>query len=185
MSLHGEHNLQNALAAIAAAVAAGVPANRAIDALERFKGVRRRMELRGTAAGVAVWDDFAHHPTAIASTLSGLRDQIGNGRILAVLEPRSNTMKAGVMKDRLAASLEQADRVFCYGANLDWDAAAALAPLGPRVRVEGDLPRLVDAVLAEARTGDQLLIMSNGAFGGVHELLLKGLAARRAPAAQA
>jgi UDP-N-acetylmuramate: L-alanyl-gamma-D-glutamyl-meso-diaminopimelate ligase len=185
MSLHGEHNLQNALAAIAAAVAAGVPANRAIDALERFKGVRRRMELRGTAAGVAVWDDFAHHPTAIASTLSGLRDQVGNARILAVLEPRSNTMKAGVMKDRLAASLHQADRVFCYGANLGWDVAAALAPLGSRARVESDLHRLVDTVLAEARSGDQLLIMSNGAFGGVHELLLKGLAARRAPAAQA
>lgn len=185
MSLHGEHNLQNALAAIAAAEAAGVPANRAIDALERFKGVRRRMEFRGTVAGVAVWDDFAHHPTAIASTLSGLRDQVGKARILALLEPRSNTMKAGVMKDRLAASLDQADRVFCYGANLGWDVAAALAPLGSRVRVESDLQRLVDAVLAEARTGDQLLIMSNGAFGGVHDLLLKGLAARRAPASQA
>ena len=184
LGLQGEHNLQNALAAIAAAHAAGVSASRAIEALGRFKGVRRRMELRGTAGGVAVWDDFAHHPTAIETTLSGLRDQVGSARILAVLEPRSNTMKAGVMKERLASSLDQADRVFCYGANLGWDAASTLAPLGARVRVESDLQGLVEAILAEAHTGDQLLVMSNGAFGGIHELLLKGLAARRAPAAQ-
>jgi UDP-N-acetylmuramate: L-alanyl-gamma-D-glutamyl-meso-diaminopimelate ligase len=185
MSLQGEHNLQNALAAIAAARAAGVAAGDAIGALGRFKGVRRRMELRGTAGGVAVWDDFAHHPTAIATTVSGLRDQVGSARILAVLEPRSNTMKAGVMKDRLAASLEQADRVFCYGANLGWDAAATLASLGARARVENDLQRLADAVLAEARPGDQVLVMSNGGFGGIHELLLKSLSARGSPSARA
>lgn len=185
MSLQGEHNRQNALAAIAAAQAAGVPANRAIDALARFKGVRRRMELRGTVAGVAVWDDFAHHPTAIATTVSGLRDLVGSARILAVLEPRSNTMKAGVMKDRLAPSLERADRVFCFGANLGWDATAALAPLGARARVENDLQRLVGAIVAEARAGDQVLIMSNGSFGGIQDLLLKSLSARRAPAARA
>jgi len=185
MSLQGEHNLQNALAAIAAARASGVAAGDAIGALERFAGVRRRMELLGTAGGVAVWDDFAHHPTAIATTVSGLRDQVGSARILAVLEPRSNTMKAGVMKDRLASSLDQADLVFCYGANLGWDAAASLAPLGARARVENDLRRLADAVLAEARPGDQVLVMSNGGFGGIHEMLLGSLSARGTPSAPA
>jgi UDP-N-acetylmuramate: L-alanyl-gamma-D-glutamyl-meso-diaminopimelate ligase len=185
MDLQGEHNLQNALAAIAAAQASGADAVEAVNALGRFKGVRRRMELRGTAGGVTVWDDFAHHPTAIATTVSGLRDRVGATRILAVLEPRSNTMKAGVMKDRLAPSLEQADRIFCYSANLGWDAAAALAPLGARVRVESDLPKLVDAIVDEAQSGDQVLVMSNGGFGGIHELLLKSLSARRAPAARA
>jgi UDP-N-acetylmuramate: L-alanyl-gamma-D-glutamyl-meso-diaminopimelate ligase len=183
-TLQGEHNLSNALAAIAAARVSGVEAAAAIAALNRFKGVRRRMELRGTAGGVAVWDDFAHHPTAIATTVSGLRDQVGRARVLAVLEPRSNTMKSGLMKDRLAASLEQADRVFCYGANLDWDAAAALAPLGGRVRVESDLGRLIEAILREAHQGDQILVMSNGGFGGIHDSLLKALSARSAPAAR-
>jgi UDP-N-acetylmuramate: L-alanyl-gamma-D-glutamyl-meso-diaminopimelate ligase len=185
LGLQGEHNLQNALAAIAAAQASGVAPGEAIRALERFKGVRRRMELRGTAAGVAVWDDFAHHPTAIATTVSGLRDQVGSARILAVLEPRSNTMKAGVMKERLAPSLEQADRVFCYSANLGWDVAAALAPLGARVCVESDLQKLAAAVAKEARAGDQVLVMSNGGFGGIQDLLLKSLSARRTPAARA
>jgi UDP-N-acetylmuramate: L-alanyl-gamma-D-glutamyl-meso-diaminopimelate ligase len=184
-TLQGEHNLSNALAAIAAAQASGVEVGTAIAALERFKGVRRRMELRGTADNVAVWDDFAHHPTAIATTVSGLRDQVGRARILAVLEPRSNTMKSGVMKDRLAGSLEQADRVFCYGANLGWDAAAALAPLGGRVRVESDLGELIDAILREARQGDQILVMSNGGFGGIHESLLKALSTRSAQAPRA
>ena len=183
LGLQGEHNLQNALAAIAAAHASGVGAREAIGALERFRGVRRRMELRGTAGGVAVWDDFAHHPTAIATTISGLRDQVGSARILAVLEPRSNTMKAGVMKDRLAPSLEGADRVFCYGASLGWDAGAALAPLGVRAHVEGDLHKLVGAILDEARPGDQVLVMSNGGFGGIHALLLKSLSSRSTPAA--
>jgi UDP-N-acetylmuramate: L-alanyl-gamma-D-glutamyl-meso-diaminopimelate ligase len=183
-TLQGEHNLSNALAAIAAAQASGVEADAAIAALDRFKGVKRRMELRGTAGGVAVWDDFAHHPTAIATTVSGLRDQVGRARILAVLEPRSNTMKSGVMKDLLAASLEQADRVFCYGANLGWDAAAALAPLGGRVRVESDLGELIEAILREVHPGDQILVMSNGGFGGIHDSLLKALSARSTPAAR-
>ena len=185
LELQGEHNLQNALAAIAAAQAAGVAPARAIESLSRFKGVRRRMELRGTAAGVAVWDDFAHHPTAIATTISGLRDHVGSARILAVLEPRSNTMRTGLMKDRLPASLRQADKVFCYGANLGWDAAAVLAPLGDRVSIESDLERLVAAIVDEAQPGDQVLVMSNGGFGGIHELLLDSLSIRAAPAARA
>ena len=180
--LLGEHNRQNALAAIAAARAASVDPAQAVQSLARFKSVKRRMELRGTAAGVAVWDDFAHHPSAIATTLAGLRDQVGRARILAVLEPRSNTMKAGVMKDRLPASLEYADRVFCYSANLGWDAAATLAPLGERARCEADLERLVGAIAAEARPGDQVLIMSNGGFGGIHDRLLAALSKRAAGA---
>jgi UDP-N-acetylmuramate: L-alanyl-gamma-D-glutamyl-meso-diaminopimelate ligase len=181
LGLQGEHNLQNALAAIAAAQAAGVEPARAIESLAGFKGVRRRMELRGTVAGVAVWDDFAHHPTAIATTVSGLRNQVGSARILAVLEPRSSTMKAGLMKDRLAVSLERADRIFCLSANLGWDVAAALAPLGDRARVESDLEQLVGAIVAEAQPGDQVLVMSNGGFGGIHERLLASLSIRAAP----
>jgi UDP-N-acetylmuramate: L-alanyl-gamma-D-glutamyl-meso-diaminopimelate ligase len=180
--LHGDHNQQNALAAIAAAQAAEVDPERAIVALSRFKNVRRRMELRGTSAGVAVWDDFAHHPTAIAATLSGMRDQVGSARILAVLEPRSNTMKAGVMKERLPASLGGADRVFCYSANLGWDARATLAPLGVRVSIEDDMERLVEAIVNEARPGDQVLVMSNGGFGGIHDRLLAELSKRTTPA---
>ena len=183
--LLGEHNRQNALAAIAAARVAGVDPARAVQSLAYFKSVRRRMELRGTAAGVAVWDDFAHHPSAIAATLAGLRDHVGRARILAVLEPRSNTMKAGVMKDRLPASLEHADRVFCYSANLGWDATATLAPLGERARCEADLERLVGAISAEAQPGDQVLIMSNGGFGGIHDRLLAALSKRAARAAGA
>jgi len=176
--LLGEHNRQNALAAIAAARAAGADPERAVQALSRFESVRRRMELRGVPGRVSVWDDFAHHPTAIATTLSGLREKIGSARILAVLEPRSNTMKAGVMSRLLPASLEQADRVFCYSANLSWDAATTLAPLGSRASCETDLDRLVEAIAAEARPGDHVLVMSNGSFGGLHERLLAALAAR-------
>jgi UDP-N-acetylmuramate: L-alanyl-gamma-D-glutamyl-meso-diaminopimelate ligase len=180
--LQGAHNLQNALAAVAAAQASGVDPARAIESLAGFKGVRRRMELRGTVAGIAVWDDFAHHPTAIATTVSGLRDRVGKARILAVLEPRSSTMRAGLMKDRLPASLEQADRIFCFSASLGWDVAAALAPLGRRATIESDLERLVGAIVAEARPGDQVLVMSNGGFGGIHERLLASLSTRAAPA---
>jgi len=176
--LLGEHNRQNALAAIAAARAAGADPERAVQALSRFESVRRRMELRGVPGRVSVWDDFAHHPTAIATTLSGLRGRIGSARILAVLEPRSNTMKAGVMNRQLPASLEQADRVFCYSANLSWDAAAILAPLGTRASCETDLDRLVEAIAAEARPGDHVLVMSNGSFGGLHDRLLAVLALR-------
>ena len=173
--LFGEHNRMNALAAIAAARHAGVPASFGIEALGKFENVKRRMEVRGVANGITVYDDFAHHPTAIATTLSGLRRKVGRGRVLAVLEPRSNTMKLGVMKDALPGSLQDADRVFCYGANLGWDAAAALAPLGDKARTFADLDELVAAVAAAALPGDHVLVMSNGGFGGVHEKLLAAL----------
>jgi UDP-N-acetylmuramate: L-alanyl-gamma-D-glutamyl-meso-diaminopimelate ligase len=178
----GRHNQLNALAALAAARHVGVPVDVGLAGLARFRGVKRRMELRGTAAGVTVYDDFAHHPTAIATTVDGLRRRVGRARILAVLEPRSNTMKLGMMKDALPASLAEADRVFCYARNLGWDVGAALAPLGTRASVHEDLDALVDAVSAEARAGDQVLVMSNGGFGGVHDKLLARLERRAAPA---
>ena len=173
--LMGEHNRQNAIAAIAAARHAGVPIAMGIDALSRFENVKRRMEIRGSVHGVTVYDDFAHHPTAIATTLEGLRQKVGKQRILAVLEPRSNTMKLGVMKTALPQSLAAADHVYCYDANLGWDAAAALAPLGDKARVFNDLDRLVGQLVEDARTGDQILMMSNGGFGGIHEKLLEAL----------
>lgn len=176
-SLAGEHNRANACAALLAARHVGVTLEQGLDALSRFQNVKRRLEVRGQVAGVTVYDDFAHHPTAIATTLAGLRRKVGDARILAVLEPRSNTMKLGTMKDRLAASLEQADRVYCYGDQLGWDAAGALAALGDRARVEDDLAHLVEVVVAEARAGDQILVMSNGGFGGIHARLLEKLAA--------
>ena len=171
----GEHSRMNALAAIAAARNAGVEPGAAIEALGRFKGVRRRLELRGTAGGVAVYDDFAHHPTAIRTTLDGLRARQASGRVLAVLEPRSNTMKLGVMKDQLPASLAAADRVFVYTAGLGWDAAGALRSLGEKLRCIEPLEDLVAAIAAEARAGDHVLVMSNGGFGGIHEKLLAAL----------
>jgi UDP-N-acetylmuramate: L-alanyl-gamma-D-glutamyl-meso-diaminopimelate ligase len=134
------------------------------------------MELRDVVGGVAVYDDFAHHPTAITTTIAGLRRKVGAARILAVLEPRSNTMKLGVMKDELAPSLAAADLAFCYTANLGWDAAAALAPLGARARCSADLDALVAAIAREARCGDQVVVMSNGGFGGIHAKLLAALA---------
>ena len=178
-ALMGAHNRHNALAAIAAAHHAGVGIAEAIEALSGFRNVRRRMELRGIEAGVTVYDDFAHHPTAIETTIQGLKRQIGagKGRILAVLEPRSNTMKLGVMKDRLPASLLGADRVFCYTRGLGWDAAGALAPLGSAAESHDDLARLIAAIVAQARPGDQVLVMSNGAFGGIHDKLLAALKA--------
>ena len=173
----GQHNRLNALAALAAARHAGVPIEQSLRALTAFGGVRRRMELRGRVNGIAVYDDFAHHPTAIAATLDGLRQREPAGRILAVLEPRSNTMKLGTMKAALPASLGAADCVYCYAANLGWDAAAALAPLGERAQVADDVGRLVDAVVATARPGDRIVVMSNGGFSGIHGRLLEALAA--------
>ena len=173
----GRHNQQNALAAIAAARHAGVPVPVSLAALARFGGVRRRLEVRGTVHGITVYDDFAHHPTAIATTIDGLRRRVGGARILAVLEPRSNTMKLGAMKDALPGSLRHADRVFCYAANLGWDVAAALAPLGGSACVRDDLDGLVAAIAAAARPGDHVLVMSNGGFGGIHDRLLAALAA--------
>jgi UDP-N-acetylmuramate: L-alanyl-gamma-D-glutamyl-meso-diaminopimelate ligase len=183
----GAYNRSNALAAIAAAAHAGVPPEVAIDALARFAGVKRRLETRGTRNGVTVYDDFAHHPTAIAATLAGLRRRVGPAaagpRILAVLEPRSNTMKQGAVKAQLAASLGDADLVFCFGERqgrnaLGWDPAETLAPLGERAACFDRIDMLVAAVARAARPGDHVLVMSNGGFGGVHAKLLDALAAR-------
>lgn len=174
--LMGEHNRMNSLAAVAAARHVGVAVSVAIDALGRFCNVKRRMEIRGVANGVTVYDDFAHHPTAIATTLEGLRHKVGPARILAVLEPRSNTMKLGTMKDALPGSLALADKVFCSAVNLGWDPAEALAPLGERATTYHDFEALVAAIVAEAKPGDHLLVMSNGGFNGIHPLLLQRLA---------
>jgi UDP-N-acetylmuramate: L-alanyl-gamma-D-glutamyl-meso-diaminopimelate ligase len=173
--LIGAHNRSNALAAIAAARHAGVPAPAGVQALSRFQNVKRRMEVRGVVRGVTVYDDFAHHPTAIETTIAGLRAKVNGARIIAVIEPRSNTMKLGVMKQALPQSLAQADRVFCFSGGLSWDAAAALAPLGPKAVVHANLEQLVADVAAFTRDGDQVLIMSNGGFGGIHEKLLRQL----------
>jgi UDP-N-acetylmuramate: L-alanyl-gamma-D-glutamyl-meso-diaminopimelate ligase len=174
--LAGAHNRANAVAALAAARHAGVPVAVGLRALESFSGIKRRLETRGTVRGVTVLDDFAHHPTAIRVTLDGLRQKLGPARILAVLEPRSNTMKLGVMNAQLPDSLIEADAVFCYANKLGWDAAEALAPLGDRARVFDDLAALVAAVAAAAHMGDHVLVMSNGGFGGVHDRLLAALA---------
>jgi len=175
-TLQGEHNRMNALAALAAARHAGVTVKEGAFALSRFQNVKRRMEVKGVARGVTVYDDFAHHPTAIATTLAGLRTRIGtSGRILAVLEPRSNTMKLGVMKAQLPQSLNQADRVYCYTGGIDWDAAAALAPLGEKMTPHAQLDDLISRLAMDARPGDHVLVMSNGGFGGIHGKLLARL----------
>ena len=179
-SLSGVHNQLNALAAIAAAEHVGVAPAQAVQALASFQNVRRRMELRGTVQGTSVYDDFAHHPTAIRTTLDGLRRQVGaKARILAVFEPRSNTMKLGAMKAQLPWALEQADLSFCHTAGLDWDAAAALAPLGARAQTAGHIDPLLAQVLQATQPGDHIVCMSNGAFGGVHGRLLDALKARQ------
>jgi len=175
--LSGAHNQCNALAAIAAAVHVGVPAAQAGEALSRFQGVKRRMELRGSVAGIHVYDDFAHHPTALRATLDGLRQRIQSGRILAVFEPRSNTMQLGAMKAQLPAALEPADRVFCHTHGLAWDAEQALAPLGTRAQMAADVDSLVAYIVAAAQPGDHIVCMSNGSFGGIHERLLAALSA--------
>jgi UDP-N-acetylmuramate: L-alanyl-gamma-D-glutamyl-meso-diaminopimelate ligase len=173
--LLGEHNRMNALAAIAAARHVGVPVAQSIAALGQFQNVKRRMEVRGTVNGVTVYDDFAHHPTAIATTIAGLRAKVGGARILAVLEPRSNTMKLGVMKAALPDSLSNADLVFCYDNNLGWDASEALASMQNKAQVYDDLATLVSDVSDAAQPGDHVLVMSNGGFGGVHQKLLDRL----------
>ncbi len=177
--LTGVHNQMNALAAIAAAAHVGVAPTQAAEALGRFENVRRRMELRGSIGSgvqaINVFDDFAHHPTAIRTTLDGLRRSVGQARILAVFEPRSNTMKLGAMKSQLPWSLEQADLAFCHTAGLDWNAAEALAPMGARASVADNIAALVAQVKAAARPGDQIVCMSNGGFGGIHQQLLDAL----------
>lgn len=183
LPLTGAHNRSNALAAVAAAVHAGIEPAQAIEALARFGGVRRRMQIRGEQGGVVVIDDFAHHPTAMATTIAGLRARLSEGsRILAVFEPRSNTMKLGAMKARLAESLADADLSFCYSGGLSWDAAEALAPLGARAQVHASHDDLVQAVVQACQPGDRVLVMSNGGFGSVHERLLEALARRRGTA---
>ena len=178
--LLGEHNQLNALAAIAAAEHVGVPPDAAAKALAQFKNVRRRLELRGEVNGVRVYDDFAHHPSAMRTTVNGLRRKVGDARILAVFEPRSNTMKLGAMKALLPWSLEEADLAFCHSAGLGWDAAQALSPMAAQAVVCDNIDQLVAAVVAATKPGDHVLCMSNGGFGGVHAKLLSALAGRRA-----
>jgi UDP-N-acetylmuramate: L-alanyl-gamma-D-glutamyl-meso-diaminopimelate ligase len=175
--LAGDHNRANSLAALAAARHAGVPVDVGLRALEKFRGIKRRLEVRGCVRGVTVIDDFAHHPTAIRVTLAGLRQKIGAGRILAVLEPRSNTMKLGSMKAQLPGSLAEVDVLFFCAHILGWDAWEVLSPLGGHAQVFDTLDALVAAVVSQAREGDNILVMSNGGFGGVHEKLLTNLAA--------
>ncbi len=174
--LLGEHNSMNALASIAAARHVGVPVAQSIAALSTFKNVKRRMELKGIVNDITVYDDFAHHPTAIETTLQGLRYKVGKQRILAVLEPRSNTMKLGIMKSALPKSLYEADVVFCYGKNLGWDIADALKPIKDKSQTFDDLEKLVASIAAIAQPGDHVLVMSNGGFGGVHQKILNQLA---------
>ena len=172
----GNHNLHNALAAIAAARHAGVPVEQAAAALCEYRGVKRRMEVRGTVNGITVYDDFAHHPTAIAATLKGLRRRVGRARILALLEPRSNTMKMGVHRDSLVASLADADRVWLHEpADLDWSLADIVPAGDDRLAVSRTVDEIVRAVVSEAEPGDHVLVMSNGGFGGIHEKLLHTL----------
>lgn len=173
--LLGEHNQLNALAAMAAAEHVGVAPEQAGQSLSTFENVRRRLELRGEAGGVKVYDDFAHHPTAIHMTVNGLRRKVGMERILAVFEPRSNTMKLGSMKAQLPWSLEEADLAFCHQGNLGWSAKEALAPMGDKAIVTDSIEALVAAVRKAARPGDHVLCMSNGGFGGIHDKLLAAL----------
>jgi UDP-N-acetylmuramate: L-alanyl-gamma-D-glutamyl-meso-diaminopimelate ligase len=176
--LLGEHNQLNALAAIAAAEHVGVAPEAAGAALTNFENVRRRLELRGEQAGVKVYDDFAHHPTAMRSTVNGLRRKVGLERILAVFEPRSNTMKLGAMKAQLPWALEEADLSFCLQGNYGWSAQEALAPMGQQAGVADTVDKLVAMVVQAARPGDHVLCMSNGGFGGIHGKLLDALKAR-------
>jgi UDP-N-acetylmuramate: L-alanyl-gamma-D-glutamyl-meso-diaminopimelate ligase len=164
------------LAAIAAAEHVGVSPALAAAALGTFENVKRRMEVRGVVAkpqgNITVYDDFAHHPTAIRTTVNGLRRQVGAARILAVFEPRSNTMKLGAMKAQLPWSLEEADLAFCHSGGLGWNATEALAPMDTRAKVADSIDALVAQVMAQVQPGDHILCMSNGGFGGIHQKLL-------------
>ena len=183
--LTGVHNQLNALAAMAAAEHVGVPPTQSADALAYFESVKRRMEVRArivlpppqASAPVTIYDDFAHHPTAIRTTVNGLRRTVGSARILAVFEPRSNTMKLGAMKAQLPWSLEEADLAFCHSGGLGWDAAAALAPMGARAQVADTVDGVIAQVLRQVRPGDHILCMSNGGFGGIHQKLVQALQA--------
>jgi len=179
-AMGGVHNQLNALATIAAAEHVGVSPASAAQALATFENVKRRMEVRGTiesqSGDIVVYDDFAHHPTAIRTTINGLRRQVGKARILAIFEPRSNTMKLGTMKAQLPWSLEEADMAFCHSGGLDWDAQASLSSMGSRAQVGANIDEVVAQVLAQVQPGDHLLCMSNGGFGGIHAKLLEALA---------
>jgi len=176
LSLPGEHNQLNAIAAIAAARHAGVPVNVSLDALKRFKGIKRRMELRGEVNSIKVYDDFAHHPTAIELTLQGLRKQVGKERILAVLEPRSNTMRMGVHRDQLEPSLSQADRVYLYQpADADWAMEDVANDIGDHAGCYSDMDELIAVIRDQAEANDHILVMSNGGFGDIHKRLLEQL----------
>jgi UDP-N-acetylmuramate: L-alanyl-gamma-D-glutamyl-meso-diaminopimelate ligase len=174
--LIGLHNVENGLAAIAATAGLGVAPAQAALALADFRGVRRRLELRGEARGIRVYDDFAHHPTAVAATIDAMRRHAGSHRIVAVLEPRSNTMRLGHHREALASALAAADRIWLYQpAGLDWNLDEVAAGLGAKAVVAGDLAKLVAILVAELRAGDEVLIMSNGGFGGLHDRLLQAL----------
>ncbi|MFW5451854.1 MAG: UDP-N-acetylmuramate:L-alanyl-gamma-D-glutamyl-meso-diaminopimelate ligase [Methylophagaceae bacterium] len=178
-SMLGMHNVSNALAAIAAARHVGVSFKHSCDALSRFKGIKRRMELRGEEQGVKVYDDFAHHPTAIETTINGLRANIGDRKLIAILEPRSNTMRMGVHQQTLADSLQAADQVILFEDQaLDWSLSDIQQQLGDKAIIEDSIDAIVDRVASDAKTGDEILIMSNGGFGGIHQRLLTALAER-------
>ncbi|MFZ2988004.1 UDP-N-acetylmuramate:L-alanyl-gamma-D-glutamyl-meso-diaminopimelate ligase [Ideonella sp.] len=184
-NLLGEHNQLNALATIAAAEHLGISAEQSAAALGAFENVRRRLELRGEAGGIKVYDDFAHHPTAIHTTINGLRRKVGLARILTAFEPRSNTMKLGTMKAQLPWSLEEADFSVCHSGGLGWDAAEVLASLGKQALVCDSIEATVAALVKVAKPGDHVLCMSNGGFGGIHDKLLAALAAQAHQAHQA
>lgn len=179
LAMPGRYNALNAVAAMAAAQTVGVSPEQALLALSTFAGVKRRMEVKGVGQGVTVIDDFAHHPTAIAETIHAVKSRLTRGRLLAVLEPRSNTMKLGTMKDRLADALKEADAVYCYaGKGVAWEPAEVLQVMGPQAYCTHDLDALIAKVSQDAQTGDVVLCMSNGAFGGIHGKLLTKLAER-------
>ncbi|KHT53188.1 UDP-N-acetylmuramate:L-alanyl-gamma-D-glutamyl-meso-diaminopimelate ligase [Alteromonas macleodii] len=175
-ALVGQHNVDNALMAIAAAHHAGVTLPDAIEALSFFKNVKRRMEVKGEVNNITLYDDFAHHPTAIATTLDGLRKKVGNARILAVLEPRSNTMKMGVHKDTLANSWQKADEVYLYEPEgMDWSLVDSVAHSNAPTHCFRDVEKIVQGVCNVAQPGDHILVMSNGGFEGIHGRILDAL----------
>lgn len=176
LTMPGEHNCLNALAAIAAARYAGVPPEKAVRCLDDFGGVKRRLEIKGEVRGIKVVDDFAHHPTAIRETLKAQRERTPHGRILVLFEPRSNTMKLGVMKAQLPAAFDEADKVYCYqGPAVKWNVQEAMAPAGEKVTVSTEIDEIVESVGQEARSGDVILVMSNGGFGGIQQKILQRL----------
>ncbi len=175
--LIGQHNAENALAAIVCAEHVGIDPQTACHALAAFKSVKRRLQLLACVNGISVYDDFAHHPTAIAATMSALRANVGAGaRIIAVLEPRSNTMRMGVHRDTLASALTSADQVLLYRpAGLSWDLQQSMAVLGDKCGVFDDVELLITKLIADSHQGDHVLIMSNGGFQGIHQKLLDRL----------